>query len=324
MGGLVKHADRFKAGGVNIFTQDKDGTKHLKGFQEIIEAVGQSKLAKDPQRLVRAFGTKEAYQAYLQLVKVKGAWSDLASSTAHADDLAKDYATYQQSAAGQIELGWNAVKNSVAQTFTPEVIGGFVLALKDALKFIQDMIIGLKGIGEELDHLTGGKESKVGRMEGDDALEKALKAGYRSPRSARSLDSSRSGTSRRSPASTTLSSSTRQRRGGADRLLRSRRLTSSGSAPRQRCSSGRRPPTPTRETPHARISRLSSGSTWTRARPICAARWTTARGSPGDERRLVQRALSGQLRRGRVRLPFDVGLDGAGGREAQLPASRRR
>lgn len=178
MGGLVKHADRFKAGGVNIFTQDKDGTKHLKGFQEIIESIGQSKLAKDPQRLVKALGTKEAYQAFLQLVKVKGAWSDLATSTAHADDLAKDYATYQQSAAGQIEQGWNAVKNSVAQTFTPEVIGGFVLALKDALKFIQDMIIGLKGIGEELDYLTGGKASKVGKMEGDDALEKALKAGY--------------------------------------------------------------------------------------------------------------------------------------------------
>ncbi len=178
MGSIVQGAKRFKKGGVNVFSVDKDGNKSLRSFREIVEAIGESKLMKDPTKLRDAFGSKEAYQAFLQLTKVKGAWADLSDETLKANDTAEDYEAFRRSAAGQMEEALNALKNAVAQTFTPEVIAGFVLALKDSLRFVQDLILGMRGLGEELENFFGGDESKVSRMEGDDALDNAMGKGF--------------------------------------------------------------------------------------------------------------------------------------------------
>lgn len=178
MGSIVRGAAKFKKGGVDVFTKDKNGQKSLKGFQEIVEAIGNSQLVKDPTKLQKAFGSKEAYQAFLQLTKVKGAWTELSDETLKAKDVQEDFDAYSNSSAGRLEASLNALKNAVAETFTPDVIGGFVLALKDAVGFAQDLLIGLNGIGQWLKQFGGGKESDVSKMEGDDALQNALAQGY--------------------------------------------------------------------------------------------------------------------------------------------------
>ena len=100
MGAVVKNSGRLKESGVEVFTKGKDGRKQLKSLQEIVDLIGNSKLAKDPTLLIKALGRKEAYQAYLQLSKVKGEWRNLANETGDAKDIAEDYAKYQESTSG--------------------------------------------------------------------------------------------------------------------------------------------------------------------------------------------------------------------------------
>lgn len=153
MGSIVKHADRLKSGGVEVFNTDKNGNKTLKSLQAIVESIGKSKLAKDPMLLVKAFGTKEAYQTYLQLVKVKGAWGDLADSTKGATDVAQDYAAFNESTAGKISIAWNQIKNQIAETFTPERLAAFGAVLEGIVKVaarLASILAGLPGLGEDI------------------------------------------------------------------------------------------------------------------------------------------------------------------------------
>ena len=148
MGAVVKNSGRLKESGVEVFTKGKDGRKQLKSLQEIVDAIGASKLAKDPTLLIKALGRKEAYQAYLQLSKVKGAWQGLSSETANAKDIAEDYAKYQSSSSGQLEKAMNTLKESVAAAFTPERIHAFVSAVSAAVD-----VVGR--LGEALSHVPG-------------------------------------------------------------------------------------------------------------------------------------------------------------------------
>ena len=126
MGSIVKHSDRLEDGGVNVFTKDEKGNKKLKGFQEIIEDIGNSKLIKDPHKLTKALGGKEAYSAFLQLTKVEGAWDGLADKTRTANDVAEDYATMSGSAAGKMIKTWNEFKNTIHAAFGPENLQAFL------------------------------------------------------------------------------------------------------------------------------------------------------------------------------------------------------
>lgn len=155
MGSIVKHADRFQHGGINVFNTDKNGVKTLRSFQEIVEGIGESRLAKDPQALVKAFGTKEAYQTYLQLVKVKGAWSALSAETRTAKDVAEDFAAFQASASGRMESAWNTAKNRIAEALTPEVIETFTSALITAVGVAEKLFGTLSMIPSVLDDAAG-------------------------------------------------------------------------------------------------------------------------------------------------------------------------
>ncbi len=146
MGSITKKADRFK--GVKIFDKDpKTGKKTLRNFQQIIEDIGNSKLAKDPQALTKALGSKEAYSAFVQLTKVKGAWTDLAHSTENATDVSRDYEAYQNSAAGRMQKLWNGVKNQIAAALTPERIEAFIQGISKTIEVASALVGVLSDVG---------------------------------------------------------------------------------------------------------------------------------------------------------------------------------
>ncbi len=122
---LTKFADRFQAHGVDPFTIDAEtGEKRLRAWDDIIRDISESKLARDPQALMKAFGRVEGYQAYLQLVKVRGEWERLTKATLDADDVAEDYAKRQSQDAVKIKKAWNQVK-----VFFEIVFGGPMVKL---------------------------------------------------------------------------------------------------------------------------------------------------------------------------------------------------
>lgn len=133
MGALAQNAKKFQASGVKIFNVGKDGKKTFRGFNEIVDAIGKSKLAKDPTLLAKAFGSKEAVQAYDMLSRNRDLLNELAEAGRDAGAVQRDLATYQASAAGKIEKAFNAAKLALAEAFTPERIEKFASALTKVL-----------------------------------------------------------------------------------------------------------------------------------------------------------------------------------------------
>lgn len=171
MGSIVRGASKFKSGGVEVYTVDKNGNKKLKGFQDIIESIGRSKLVKDPTALQKAFGSKEAYAAFVQLTKVEGAWTALADESKKANDVGEDYAKWSASASGIIASEWNLLKNVIAETFTPERIRLFAGVLRDVVGFARDALGAFGGIAAAIDEMTGGDQTSASRDEDDQMLE---------------------------------------------------------------------------------------------------------------------------------------------------------
>jgi TP901 family phage tail tape measure protein len=124
MGSIVSNAKRFEKSGVKVFTKDaQTGRKVLREFDAIINEIGKSKLVNDPTALTAAFGSKEAYAAFLQLTKVDGAWEDLIQKTLKADDVAQDYAKRQASDSAKILKAWNRFSNTMERVFGVVVKG---------------------------------------------------------------------------------------------------------------------------------------------------------------------------------------------------------
>jgi TP901 family phage tail tape measure protein len=142
MNAFAKNAKRFESAGVKIF-EVRDGQKQLRGLRDIVADLGDSKLARDPTRLAKAFGRIEGMKAFEQLVKVEGALDDLINKTESADDVGRDYAEFQESAAGRLKVAWNQAKQELAEFFTPEMIGQltdwFKAGVDGAIKLIKTL-----------------------------------------------------------------------------------------------------------------------------------------------------------------------------------------
>jgi TP901 family phage tail tape measure protein len=112
---IISKAKDFK--GVKIFDIDpKTGVKSLRNFKDIVTDIGKSDLAKDPTKLTKAFGSVEAYNAFIQLTKAGGeAWNDIAQAQMGATDVADDYAKRSASLSAKVKKAWNTIKNVITK-----------------------------------------------------------------------------------------------------------------------------------------------------------------------------------------------------------------
>lgn len=177
MGALATNGKKFAAAGVKIFNVDKKGVKTFKSFDQIINAIGKSKLAKDPTLLAKAFGSKEALQAYDMLVRNKGMLAELAVAGRDAGAVQRDLATYQESSAGKMEAAWNRIKVALAEAMTPDRIEKFATAITK----LSDLLIGVIGLVEKLGKSTYdiGEDLVVEKLKGETGTraEKMKRAG---------------------------------------------------------------------------------------------------------------------------------------------------
>jgi TP901 family phage tail tape measure protein len=170
MGSIRQNAKLFKAGGVQVFDVKKNEkgqtVKTLKSFDEIIESIADSKLARDPALLTRAFGSKEAYAAFIQLTKNKGAWDALTESTLQANDVQEDYAEKQASSSFKAEKAWNNLKVAVAEAFTSERLEKFAKGLEKILGITVKIVDALdRHFDTEYSDETEGGKSPFGDPE---------------------------------------------------------------------------------------------------------------------------------------------------------------
>jgi len=145
---ITKNAKKFK--GVKIFERGQDGRKTLRPFADIVDDISNSRLAKDPTAIQKAFGRVEAYRTFKVLARNRDEWRNIEAATRDANDVSEDYAKFQQSAAGKTSKAWAEVKVALAAVFNAEllnvfatglkVIGGVVKDIVDALKAAEDLI----------------------------------------------------------------------------------------------------------------------------------------------------------------------------------------
>jgi TP901 family phage tail tape measure protein len=142
---FTKNAKKFK--GVKIFQKDpKTGEKTMRNLRDIVVDLGNSKLARDPGKLLKAFGRVEGFRAFQQLVKNKGALDALIESTRNADDVGKDFDTFQESAAGKLKLALNTFKQAIAEAFTPAKIEAFVKAVEKTFEWLVKLVETMQDI----------------------------------------------------------------------------------------------------------------------------------------------------------------------------------
>lgn len=157
---LVKNSSKFQKAGIKVFDKDpKTGVKSMRSVLDIVEAIGTSKLMKDPTKLEKAFGRVEAYRAFLQLTQNKQALDDLITSSKDAGLIERDLATYMTSDAGRLKSSWEEMKNAIADAFTPERIQAFVAAIESLAQKVGPIVDSIAKVGDLLGAFYGAGQS---------------------------------------------------------------------------------------------------------------------------------------------------------------------
>ncbi len=172
MGAIVQHAGKLRKGGVTVFdekTVNGKKVKELRSLDEIVDSIANSKLARDPELLVKALGRKEAYAAFLQLTKVRGAWSSLATQTEKANDVSQDYAKFQESNAAKVDKAWNNVKIALAEAFTPDRIEALSHVLVRVLEFAARLVGYMEDVGRAIDYISPSEKAEAAGQAAFDA-----------------------------------------------------------------------------------------------------------------------------------------------------------
>lgn len=167
--GVIAHAKTFEKAGVKIYNKDpKTGVKTLRSFASIIEAIGKSKLMKDPTALGKAFGRTEALAAFSTLVQNKKLYGELLESGKDATAVQKDLDTYLNSTAGKLDKAFNTLKVTVAEALTPERIEGFVNAMGKLVEVLIKAVGLVEQLGQKVD-VEGALGKKIEQSEVDKA-----------------------------------------------------------------------------------------------------------------------------------------------------------
>jgi len=153
--GLIRHADKFQKAGVRVFDKDRMGVKHLRALADIFRDIEKSKLAKDPQKMIKAFGRGEGEAAFRLLMEHHKEFNRLVELGNDELSIEHDLNTYLESDAGKIDKALNGLKVTVAETFTPERIKAFANALVEISDTVGPMAEGFMKIAGVFGGLYG-------------------------------------------------------------------------------------------------------------------------------------------------------------------------
>lgn len=159
MTSLQRNATKF--GKKRIFYTDENGKKQLRDIRDIVDAIGDSKLARDPTKLTQAFGSDEAKRAYDQLVANRKLLDELIVKGGDKSAIDRDAATFMASPAGKMQKAIEALKAAMLEAFTPDRIEAMADAMEKlagvtstVVDFMDRLITG----GPKQGMLLGNKE----------------------------------------------------------------------------------------------------------------------------------------------------------------------
>lgn len=133
-----KHADKFAEFGVHVTKTGKGGKKEMRDVFDIVQQISKSKLANDPTALMKVFGRIEGFRGSAELSKAFSELKDFSQIDDGAKMIQQDLDTYMASAAGRTQKAFNDLKNTIAETFTPERIKEFASAVEDVVSKLKD------------------------------------------------------------------------------------------------------------------------------------------------------------------------------------------
>lgn len=147
-GGLRANASRFEKAGVKIWNIDKNGVHTARKFSDIFRDINNSKLAKDPELLKKAFGRSEAWRGWEILSANVERLHEMEEAGKKNGVIQQDLATYTESSAGRMKVATEKMKNAVADAFTPERIERFVTAIEDLMDKMGPLAEAIGKIGD--------------------------------------------------------------------------------------------------------------------------------------------------------------------------------
>jgi TP901 family phage tail tape measure protein len=139
MEAIPKKAKFLKHAGVNPFTVDANGVKHLRDLKDIaFELLDKTK--GDPQKLEHILGRAEAYRAILALQQAgKKNVEDLIQSGLTSNEVQADFARYTETAAGKMDK----LRAQLKETFSKTLAGNLdhIVDLMKMLTKLLDVIL---------------------------------------------------------------------------------------------------------------------------------------------------------------------------------------
>ena len=125
---LQSRAGRLEKAGVKVFDVGADGTKRLKDFYAIVDAIGRSSLMKDPGKLIRTLGRAEAVFPLQQLIRLREERDAIRAAGEDTGAVQRDLTEYTESRVGKFNRYYNAAKEG-AQGLVADVIEGNIQAV---------------------------------------------------------------------------------------------------------------------------------------------------------------------------------------------------
>lgn len=142
--GLQLHEDKFRKAGVATMTMGKDGAKHLRPLEEIVNDISKSELMKDPSKLLKDIGRGEG-DAFLRLwIEQIAKYKELYESAQANGVVQKDLATVTESVSGRIAIAMESAKNAFAEMLTPALIGQIVDGIESIVNALPPLVDGIE------------------------------------------------------------------------------------------------------------------------------------------------------------------------------------
>ncbi len=137
-----KSRDRLKKlGGFDPFREVAGGGAELKDIRTLLADIGNSKLAKRPDLLIKALGRGEAADFGVAILKNIDLFEGLAQEAERAGDVIKrDAEFFQKSVAGRTKISFNKMKLAIVEAFTPARIEAFASGMEKLATILEFMV----------------------------------------------------------------------------------------------------------------------------------------------------------------------------------------
>ena len=169
MAGFQRHASRFKSWGIEVF---KPGSKNeLRSMADIMKQVHDNPLSKDIEALIKAFGRSEAWRTFELLNESPDRLRQLEEAGRANGVIAKDLATFTESAAGRMDVAFEKMKNGFAEVLTPERIDQIVAGIQSITESMPALMQAISGVASAFGKFAHTVARAKNWMQGDSKLE---------------------------------------------------------------------------------------------------------------------------------------------------------